>query len=470
MIMETMALTAQGIAGAAGGQLLAGDPATTVVNLGIDSRTIAPGELFVAIRGERFDGHRFVGAALGRGAIGAIVSEAGTWTNGSQAPAVLIHVADTTRALQDVARDVRRHSGTRVVAITGSAGKTTTKEITAEFLSTRYRVFRNQGNLNNHIGLPLSLLELRRHPEVAVVELGMNHAGEIRTLVGIAEPEVRVWTNVGDAHLGFFDSADAIADAKGEILEGARPDDALIANADDTRIMARAQRFAGRVVTFGMGERADVRAVDVEPRGLEGTRARVVTAAGEAAFLVPLLGLGNLANVLAATATALHLGVPLEDIRARAATLTPARHRGELLRLPGGVTLVDDSYNSSPAALRRALELVASAQGCARRLAVLGEMLELGVHSERLHRECGEAAAHAGIDFLVTVGGEPARAMAQAALRGGLAQAALQHVGTKEEAAEVALQRVRPGDLVLVKGSRGIGTDAVVERLRAEFA
>jgi len=211
-----------------------------------------PDDLFVAIRGERFDGHEFVAAALAAGAAGAIVATGGAVppVAGQAGPApLLIHVPDTTRALQDVAREVRRRSGAKVIAITGSAGKTTTKEMTAELLSARYAVYRNRGNLNNHIGLPLSLLELGTRPDVAVVELGMNHAGEIRTLVGIAEPDVRVWTNVGDAHLGFFASADAIADAKAEILEAARKADLLVLNADDPRIRARV-RVCGQDLDF----------------------------------------------------------------------------------------------------------------------------------------------------------------------------------------------------------------------------
>src|SRR6185295_8290054 len=274
-----------------------------------------------------------------------------------------------------------------------SAGKTTTKELTAELLSARYTVFRNRGNLNNHIGLPLSLLELRSRPDVAVVELGMNHAGEIRTLVGIAEPDVRVWTNVGDAHAGFFASVDAIADAKAEILEQARPDDLLVANADDPWIRARAGRFAGRVRTFGVSDGADYRASDVRHRGLDGMAAALTTPQGNADVETPLLGTGNLLNLLAAAAVAAELGVPLDAIAARAATLKPATRRGELLRLPGGITLIDDSYNSSPAALTKALETVAASTGSARKIAVLGEMLELGAHADRLHAECGRAAA-----------------------------------------------------------------------------
>jgi UDP-N-acetylmuramoyl-tripeptide--D-alanyl-D-alanine ligase len=470
--VDQVPLTAGDMAAATGGRLF-GDPQQAVARLSIDTRTLADGDFFVAIRGERFDGHQFFADALGRGAKGFVVDREWTASSGfgSVAPGVaVIEVEDTTHALQAIARDVRRRSGAQVVAITGSAGKTTTKEITAEFLSSRYRVFRNKGNLNNHIGLPLSLLELRSRPEVAVVELGMNHSGEIRTLVGIAEPEVRVWTNVGDAHLGFFESADAIADAKAEILELARPDHVLVANADDARIMSRAKAFAGRVITFGTEADADVRATAVELRGLNGTAARVRTPAGEVALETPLLGLGNLSNVLAALAVASHYGVPMDDAVQRAARLKPAYHRGELLRLPGGITLIDDSYNSSPAALKRTLETVATATGSARKTAVLGEMLELGAHATRLHEECGQAAAAAGLDLLVTVGGAPSRAMAEAAVLEGMARSAVVHVATREAAADVALQRIRPGDLVLVKGSRGIGTDMVVDRLKAEFA
>jgi UDP-N-acetylmuramoyl-tripeptide--D-alanyl-D-alanine ligase len=469
--VEPVPLTAGDIAAATGGQLIAGAPQTAIGRVSIDTRTLTPGDLFVALRGERFDGHQFVAAALDGGALGAVVeAPRGPADYAARASSLLIGVTDTTRALQLVARDVRRRSAAKVVAITGSAGKTTTKEITAEFLAARYRVFRNKGNLNNHIGLPLSLLELRSRPEIAVVELGMNHPGEIRTLIGIAEPEVRVWTNVGDAHMGFFGSADEIADAKAEILENARPGDTLVANANDERVMARSRAFPGRVVTFGLDVPADVQAASVELRGLDGSRARVHTARGEFTLSSPLLGLGNLSNVLAATTVALELGAPIEAIQERARQLRPASHRGELIRLPGGITLIDDSYNSSPSALRQALEVMAAAEGCARKVAVLGEMLELGEHAGRLHAACGQAAAAARLDMLIAVGGEPARALAQAAMAHGMDAANVSHAPTNGEAADLALSRVRPGDLVLVKGSRGIGTDLVVERLKAEFA
>ncbi len=464
-------MSATDVANATGGRLAQGDAGTAIGRVSIDSRSLEPGDFFVAIAGETFDGHRFVGDAARRGAIGAMVHRRPAASDANMPlPPLVIEVEDTTRALQDLARDVRRRSGATVVAITGSAGKTTTKEVVAEFLSARFVVFRNKGNLNNHIGLPLSLLQLRGRPQIAVVELGMNHPGEISTLVRIAEPEVRVWTNVGDAHLGYFESADAIADAKAEILEDADQSHLLVVNANDPRTVEHARRFAGTVITFGIDVEADVRASSVVPRGVEGMEALVSAAGREVRLRTPLLGLGNLANVLAGVAVGLHFGVPLDDMVARAATLAPAYHRGEVLRLPGGVTLIDDSYNSSPAALGRALETMATATGSARKVAVLGEMLELGAFAEQLHREAGRRAAAAGLDLLIGVGGSAAAAMAAEAVRAGMPERCVWHVPTKEQAADLAGRHVRAGDLVLVKGSRGIGTDLVVERLKGEFA
>lgn len=462
---DAMRLTALDIATACGGRLLHGAGDRLVDGFSIDTRTLRPGDLFFALRGGRFDGHDFLEAAFARGAAGAVVEDAGRWPGPSGAIALV--VPDTLAALQRLAAFVRRESAAIVVAITGSAGKTTTKEITAEFLGARYRVFRNKGNLNNHIGLPLSLLELRHRPEIAVVELGMNHPGEIRVLVDIARPNVRVWTNVGDAHLGFFGSPDAIADAKAEILEASSPTDAIVVNADDPRVMARARRFSGRMLTFGIeSDDADVRARDVEDGGIAGMCARLRTPAGERGIATPLLGRGNLLNVLAAAAVALHLSVSLDDIVERAASLRPAHHRGEVVRLQNGVTIIDDSYNSSPSALTGALDVLARSSGFTRRAAVLGEMLELGDHALPLHVTCGQTAARSGLAWLISVGGAPAAALARAAERSGMAAGAVLHVPTSAEAADAALSRVRAGDLVLVKGSRGIGTDTVVDQLK----
>jgi UDP-N-acetylmuramoyl-tripeptide--D-alanyl-D-alanine ligase len=257
-------LVVSDIVSAMRGKLLAGNPAGVVPGVSIDTRTLEKGDLYIAIRGERLDGHAFVARAIEAGAGGAVVmAPAGGLSPERLGDASLIAVADTTLALQALARWVRRKSGARVVAVTGSAGKTTTKEIAASFLGLRHHVMRSTGNLNNHIGLPLSLLGLRHGAGAAVVELGMNHEGEIRRLVAIAEPDVRVWTNVAEVHTQFFASLEAIADAKAELLEGAGDDGILVANRDDERVMARVPPFPGRVVTFGLSPDADVRAEDV---------------------------------------------------------------------------------------------------------------------------------------------------------------------------------------------------------------
>jgi UDP-N-acetylmuramoyl-tripeptide--D-alanyl-D-alanine ligase len=334
---------------------------------------------------------------------------------------------------------------------------------------------------------------------MAVVELGMSAPGEIRTLVAIAEPDVRVWTNVGEALLESFPSGDAIAVAKAEFLVGADRVDCLVRNADDARVVERGKTVAGRVRSFGIEKPADVRATNVEDRGLAGMRAtvRISTSFGDAESLragdgypavgvgagaaafdaaekaeaetvtleIPLLGRANLANVLAGMAVALDAGVPLPAIVERAATLSPASHRGEVKRLASGVTVLDDSYNANPLAVRKALDVIASEPHARRRVAVLGEMLELGPESVRLHEECGRAAVRSKIDVLVTVGKESARALGEAAVAAGLARAAVTHFADSTAAAEAVAALVQPGDVVLVKGSRGVRLERVVERL-----
>lgn len=460
-----IALAAGTIAAAMNGRLVTGDEDRYVTGFSIDSRTLASGDLFFAIVAKR-DGHDFAIAASKRRAAGIVVSR--PVELGEANEAFVIEVADTTRALQDLARHVRRESKAKVVAITGSAGKTTTKDTIAELIGARYRVVKNAGNLNNHLGLPLSLLELRHGADVAVMELGMNHAGEIRTLVDVATPEVRVWTNVGEAHIGYFGSIDAIADAKAEIMEGASADTLLVANADDARLMARVPAFAGRTVTFGTTDRAQMRAADIEDLGLDGTRAVLITPAGRRDLKVPLLGRGHLMNVLCSAAVALEMGITLDEIAARAATLKPSSKRGAVLRLPKGVTVIDDSYNSSPSALLRSLDVIARSWG-ARRIAVLGEMLELGELSVSLHRECGKAAASSRLAKLITIGGDPARALGEAAIEAGMPRAAVTHFDNSTDAAPAIAGQLTSGDVVLVKGSRGTRTDLVVERLTAVF-
>jgi UDP-N-acetylmuramoyl-tripeptide--D-alanyl-D-alanine ligase len=462
-------LTARLVLEAVAGTLVSGEASREFTGVSIDTRTLAAGELYVAIRGERFDGADFARAALESGAAGVVVPQGRGRAAARSEADVVIEVGDTVAGLQALAHRIRRESGATVVAITGSAGKTTTKEIAAEFLAAKYRVIRNRGNLNNHIGLPLSLMELRHRPDVAVVELGMSHAGEISTLVRIAEPDVRVWTNVGEAHLGFFESLDDIADAKAEILERATASTVLVSNADDDRIAARTAAFAGRVVTFGMDRPASVHASAIVDCGIDGMKARVSTPRGSVDIATPLVGRSNLANVLAAMAVALELGVPLGELAVRAERLKPAAHRGEVVRLPG-VTVIDDSYNANPTATRKALEVLAGEPSARRRIAVLGEMLELGDQAIALHEEVGRAVVRAQVDVLVAVGGPAAAALATAAINAGMPSGNVRHIATSEEAATVAVGLIRNGDVVLVKGSRGVRTDVVVDRLKAGLA
>jgi len=468
---QTSRFVADEVARVCEGQVLSGSSGQVFGGLTIDSRKVEKNDLFIAIRGDRFDGHDFVGEAVRRGAVGVIVSERAVVSEQPNVvrETVIILVRDTTKSLQAIARHVRQQSGTKVVAITGSVGKTTTKELAASFIGVRHTVVRSVGNLNNHIGLPLSLLALKNRPEVAVVELGMNHAGEIRQLVGIAEPNVRVWTNVSEVHAEFFSSKDAIADAKAEILLGAGKEDHLVVNAGDPFVMSRIVDFPGSITTFGVDVQADVRATAVQDNGVDGVGADVDTPVGRSTFHSQLVGIGNIANVVAAISVALRFQVPLDAILEVLERFEPLPRRGSVHRLSGGVTVVDDSYNSNPEALRLALQSVGASQGYRRRVAVLGEMLELGEQAFEIHRASGYLAVQSGFDCVAAVGGTDGDALADGALAAGLTDKAVRHFSTSEEATEVLAEFVQPGDLVLVKGSRATQTDLIVDKLKAEW-
>jgi len=466
--VSAFVLTAGLVAHATGGRLVAGAADRPFSGVSTDTRTLQAGALFLALRGERFDGHAFISDARRLGAAGLLLDQAPKDLEPTADLAVIV-VPDTLEALQALGRDVRRRSHARVVAITGSAGKTTTKEVAATLLATTFKVFRNRGNLNNHIGLPLSLVELCHGPDVAVVELGMNHAGEIRTLVRIAEPDMRVWTNVGDAHIGHFGTRDAVADAKAEIFESAGDRTVMIVNADDPLVMARAARLErGRVVTFGESPAATVRAVEVVDRGLDGTDARVDTPAGSRPLHVPLPGRPHLSNVLAAMSVALEFGVPLDAIVPAVASIQAVARRGAVTRRGDGTRIVDDSYNASPAAMRAMLAALAATASAVQRVAMLGEMLELGDQSYALHEATGRAAASAHVDTLVVVGGSAADGLVDGAVAAGLRRDRIHRFAASDAAAAEARTFVSPGDVVLVKGSRGTRMDLVVDRLLEE--
>ena len=462
-LVSAVTLSASMVAHATGGRVVSGPPDRLFTSVSIDSRTVPPGALFIALHGERFDGHAFVADAAACGAAGVLVADPVAPMPGVS----VIAVGDTLEALQRLGREIRRQSGVRLVAITGSAGKTTTKEVTADLLAERFRVFRNSGNLNNHVGLPLSLTGLAAGFDVAVVELGMNHPGEIRALVGIAEPDVRVWTNVGDAHLGFFGSREAIADAKGEILEAAPRGALLVANADDALLMDRAERWRGRLLTFGERRGADVRAARVADHGFDGTTADLDTPAGPVAVSVPLPGRAQLSNALAAVTVASDFGIDLNTIAHRLAGLRAVARRGAVTRLANGARIVDDSYNASPAAVQAMLATLAATATKGRRLAVLGEMLELGDSARRLHEACGHAAAAAGVAELFVVGGPAVDGLVDGAIAGGLAPDHVHRYADSAAAVDRVASVLAAGDVLLVKGSRGTRTDVIVDRVVA---
>lgn len=448
-------------------------PQTPVRGLSIDSRTLAPGELFFAIRGPRFDGHDFVLAALQAGACGAVVERSRLANYPEPWRGRLMGVADPAGALAELARAVRRAwgqlPGRRLVAITGSTGKTTTKEMVAALLATRMPVLKSEGNLNNAFGLPLTLGRLEKTHQAAVVELGMSARGELRRLAEIAEPEIGVVTNVGPVHLEFFPSVDAIALAKRELIEGlAGESPVAVLNADDPRVSRFVEVFAGSVVWFGTKPSAQVRIEEMQDRGFAGVAFRLRTPTEEGWLELPLLGVHQIWNAAAAVATASLWGVGLSAARQALATLEPVGHRGRLLPFDAGFVVIDDCYNSNPPALAAMIQWLARLDQARRKVLVAGEMLELGPTAPQWHREAGRLAA-GQLDWILGVQGAAA-ALVQGAVEAGHPAERARFFDTAEEAADFLAHLVQAGDVVLLKGSRGVRLERVLERLRERHA
>jgi UDP-N-acetylmuramoyl-tripeptide--D-alanyl-D-alanine ligase len=449
-----------------GGELLAGGTAAAAAQwsrASLDSRQVAGGELFFALPGGRVDGHDFVADALARGAAAAVVEREVALPAGTTG--AVVQVPKVYDALHALTRAVRREIPERLVGITGSAGKTTTKELLALLLARRFRVAKNPGNLNNLLGFPLGLLGTPPATEWLVAEMGMSAPGELAEISRLARPDVALFTNVRPVHLEGLGSLEAIAAAKAELLDGLAADGLVVANADDPHVRWIAARHRGRVVWYsaaGAAE-AEYRLQDVTARaGLPGTRFRLVTPEGVSEVELPLHGAYNAENFLAAAAAAHALGVPLAELAAAAVAAAPVGGRGAVQPLASGATLVDDSYNSNPVALRKALES-ARALGGERHWAVLGDMLELGPQAPAFHREEGEAAARLGFSPVVGVG-ELCQQLVAGAAAGGAETA---WFADAEAAGPWAAAALRPGDVVLVKGSRGVHLERVVAALRA---
>jgi len=436
----------------AGGEF---DSAIVAAGYSIDSRTIQAGELFFAVRGERLDGHDFVEAALAKGAVAAVVEagQAGRYPEASP----LLKVGDSLTALQQLAAAVRRLWGRPVVGITGSAGKTTTKEIVAHVLGNRYTVLKSQGNLNNHFGLPLQLLKLQPEHDMAVIEMGMSHAGEIAALARLAQPDCGVVTLVAPVHLEFFDSIAGIARAKYELIQALPADGIAVLNGDDEYVSQFGRDFHGKVVTFGMRKPADVMARNVRSLGSGGSSFEVVCNGESAYVTLPLLGEHNIYNALAGIAVGLQYGVSLPASADSLVSLSAADKRGEIVTFEGA-TLINDCYNSNPKALTSMVRSLAQIPG-KRHIVVAGEMLELGPSGETLHTDCGRQMGASGVDFVLGVRGL-AKHIVEGAAAAGIAGG---FVETPEAAGEWMRGNLNAGDVVLLKASRGVRLERALE-------
>ncbi|MGB0124356.1 MAG: UDP-N-acetylmuramoyl-tripeptide--D-alanyl-D-alanine ligase [Silvibacterium sp.] len=443
----------------------AGADGLAATGYSIDSRTIAAGELFFAVKGEHFDGQDFVAAAIARGAVAAVVSRRSlTSARIAAGSHPLLIVEDTLKALQQLAAAVRRHWGKRVIGITGSAGKTTTKDAVATVLSAKFSVLKSQGNLNNEYGLPLQLLKLEMTHDVAVIEMGMSHAGEIAALAHIAAPDWGVVTNVGSAHVQNFDGGIAeIARAKYELVAALSAHGVAFLNCDDAYVSQFGRDFRGKTIYYGRGPCADPRAQGIVSLGVEGQDMEVLAGAHHARLHLHLLGEHNVANALAAIAVGVEAGIPLETCCRALAELRPEDKRGQILTI-GGATVINDCYNSNPEALRAMIGTLAAMPvgKKGRRILVAGAMLELGPESDKLHAACGRDAAEAGIDLIAGVSGD-ARYLAEAASGAGAESLFFE---TPEEAGLWLRGAVREGDVVLLKASRGVRLERALEAWR----
>src|SRR6266545_3827713 len=446
------------IAPFAGCSLASGDGTVVIAKVSSDSRTVKPGELFVALRGENFDGHDFVESAAKTDAAGAIVDS--NWKGSVPKNFGLIRAKDTLQAYQQLAANYRKSLKLNVVAITGSNGKTSTKDFAAAVLARRFRVTKTQGNFNNHVGLPQTILEATGQDEVAVWEIGMNHPGEVAALARIAAPDVGIITNIGVAHIEFMRSRERIAEEKGALAESVGADGTIILNADDPFTKGIATRARGKVILAGTTA-GTIRASEINQSG-SGTDFTILEDAHRCRAQLPVPGLHMVQNALLAVAVGRVFGLSLEECAAGlvAAPLAKARLQVKEIR---GVQFLDDSYNANPDSMKAALRTLVELDADGKRVAVLGEMRELGSESEHSHREVGETAAALKVDHLITIG-NVAATIAQAAEHAGLEKSVA--VRSTSEAADLLSKIAAPGDLVLIKGSRAARTEEVIEQFR----
>ena len=450
------------VVSATGGQLIHQGEGRGYSAVSIDSRTLEPGDLFCCISGERFDGHNFLPEVIEKGAHGVIVSATDKLPalDAGQGP-FIVRVADTLRGLQDLAHHYRKQHALKVVGITGTNGKSTTKELVASVTATSFEVLKSRGNLNNHIGLPLNLLRLDNAHEVAILEMGMSARGEIARLAEIAEPDIGLITNISEAHMEHLPTVRDVQAAKGELFAALTETDCAIVNADDPLVLELAQSLRARKLTFGIHNDADVRGTDVQPGPALGYRFSLNTPGASHPVHLPFAGRFNLHNAVAAAACGVALGIAPEKI---AAGLERAELMGQRLQVKdhNGMTLLDDTYNANPKSMAEALETLASLQVAGRRFFIVGDMFELGPNETTAHRILGEQVAQKRIDYLVAVG-ERVKTTVDAAVNTGQPKAQALLLDTHEEAAAFLKEKAKPGDALLFKGSRGAQMEKVLK-------
>ena len=443
------------IARLANGRLVQGDGEKVISHASTDSRTLQQGDLFIPLRGENFDGHRFVEQTIERGAAGAMVEE--SWRGIAPKTFALIRVPDTLVGYQTFAANYRKSLPLRVIAITGSNGKTSTKDFVAATLARGFRVTKTEGNFNNHVGLPQTMLAASADDETAVWEIGMNHPGEIAVLAKLAAPDAAIITNVGVAHIEFMGSRDAIALEKSALAEAVDQDGTVILNADDPFSAGIAERTQARVILAGI-ENGSIRATDLRqsPTGCEFT---ILEGAHRCRAQLPVPGIHMVQNAMLAVAAGRAFGLSLEECAAGLASTPLTKARLQIKEI-SGIQFIDDSYTANPDSMKAALRTLVELDADGRRIAVLGQMSELGEESDRGHREVGEAAASLGVDELIAVGASGA-GIARAAQKAGLERSV--SVESPEDAAELLGESATPGDLILIKGSRSARMERVLE-------
>ncbi len=460
-------ITAEEIVPSIRGKLISGDPGSVLTGLSTDSRQIRPGQLFLALKGERFDGHDFIEKAVNEGAVCIIAEKAAKFSLPANSEIAVIEVTDTLRALGELANWWRRRHDVIVVGITGSVGKTTTKEMTAHILEQGARTLKSEGNFNNLIGLPLTLLNLKEEDRRVVLEMGMNRPGEIGRLTEISEPDIGLITNVASAHLEGLGDVEGVARAKTELLEKISKKSRIVLYGDDELLMKEASRFGREAMTYGLGPGNDIRAAGIDNLGSGGISFELRFQGQSVPVRIRVPGMQNLINALAASSIAICMKEPVDLIVKGLARFEGINGRFKIIPLPGDIILVDDTYNANPYSLKAALHSIKDIAGNRRRMILgLGEMMELGDKTVSAHREAGEMIAEIGVSYLFVMG-DHANEVITGAVKKGFPPKRTIETESHQEMADQIRDLITEGDLILLKGSRKAGLERVTQTLKA---